>query len=139
MRATAGRIKTATGRKRRPAGRRRYRAAAQATEAGEGMRYVLDPTSLFIDQAFRGAAFEASRTVDLAFLYLFFLLMVVGLAVLQPGLLGLWVYASLIVLVPLLTPGGWSPLMSLPHALRARRVPALFRPRLFRPRLFRPL
>lgn len=86
------------------------------TEAGEGMRYVLDPTSLFFDQAFRGAAFEASRTVDFAFLIFFLLLMGAGLAVLRPGL---WAYASVIVLVPLLTPGGWSPLMSLPRFVLA--------------------
>jgi len=89
------------------------------TEAGEGMRYVIDPTSLFFDQAFYGTALEASRTVDLAVTLLFLFLIGVGLAVLPPGLLGLWVYASLLVLVPLLTPGGWSPLMSLPRYVLA--------------------
>src|SRR5215211_5825640 len=89
------------------------------TEAGEGMRYVIDPTSLFFDQAFYGAALEASRTVDLAFTLLFLFLIGVGLAVLPAGLLGLWPYASLLVLVPLLTPGGWSPLMSLPRYVLA--------------------
>ena len=85
------------------------------TEAGEGVRYVFDPTSLFFDQAFYGTAFEASRTVDLAFLLLFLLLIGIGLAILPPGLIGLWPYASLLVLMPLIQAGGWSPLMSLPR------------------------
>jgi hypothetical protein len=82
--------------------------------AKEGLTHVLDPRSLFLDQAFFGAAFEASRTVDLAFLYLFLILIIVGLGltILGPGL---WLYATLIVVIPLLTPGGWSPLMSLPR------------------------
>ena len=86
------------------------------TEAGVGMRYILDdPTSLFFDQRFYGAAFYASRTVDLAFLFLFLILIGVGLAVLPDRFLGLWMYASILVLYPLLWAGGWSPLMSLPR------------------------
>jgi hypothetical protein len=85
--------------------------------AGAGMRYYIvdDPTSLFFDRQFYGAAFYASRTVDLAFLFLFLILIGVGLAVLPDRLLGLWMYASIIVLYPLLWAGGWSPLMSLPR------------------------
>jgi len=59
------------------------------TQAGEGVRYIFDPTSLFFDQALFGAAFEASRTVDLAFLFLFLFLIVVGLVILPSDLLGL--------------------------------------------------
>jgi hypothetical protein len=86
------------------------------TLAGLGIRYILDdPTSLFFDQRFYGAAFYASRTVDLAFLLLFLILIGVGLAVLPNRLLGLWMYASILVLYPLFWAGGWSPLMSLPR------------------------
>ena len=84
-------------------------------EAGEGMRYIFDPTSLFFDQALFGAAFEASRTVDLAFLFLFLFLICVGFIVLTMDLEGLWMYTFLIVMVPLIQSGGWSPLMSLPR------------------------
>jgi hypothetical protein len=86
------------------------------TAAGVGMRHMLDdPTSLFFDQRFYGAAFHASRTVDLAFLVLFVIVMGVGFAVLPERLMGLWLYAFLIALVPLLWSGGWSPLMGLPR------------------------
>src|SRR5215218_1630384 len=89
------------------------------TEAGEGMRYVIDPTSLFFDQAaqhvFGGAAFEASHTVDLAFLFLFLFLIGVGLVVLPLELMPLWAYTFLIVMMPLVEASGYSPLLSLPR------------------------
>jgi hypothetical protein len=89
------------------------------TEAGEGMRHIFDPTSLFFDQAyqgfFRGVAFEASRTVDLAFLFLFLFLIGVGLVVLPLELLGLWAYTFCIVMLPLIEASSYSPLLSLPR------------------------
>jgi len=89
------------------------------TEAGEGMRHILDPTSLFFDKAaqrvFGGAAFEASHTVDLAFLFLFLFLIGVGLVVLPLELMPLWAYTFLIVMMPLIEASGYSPLLSLPR------------------------
>ena len=80
-------------------------------EAGEGMRYVLDPPALFLG-APAGPSLEASNTLNLVFLVLFLLVMLVGLAVLPPELS---LYALLIVLLPLLTPAPQFPLMSLPR------------------------
>ena len=80
-------------------------------EAGEGMRYVLDPPALFLG-APAGPSLEASNTLNLVFLVLFLLVMLVGLAVLPPELS---LYALLIVLLPVLTPAPQFPLMSLPR------------------------
>jgi hypothetical protein len=80
-------------------------------DAGEGMKYVLDPSTLFLG-APAGPSLEASNTLNLAFLVFFLLVMLVGLAVLPPELS---VYALLIVLLPVLTPAPEFPLMSLPR------------------------
>jgi hypothetical protein len=80
-------------------------------DAGEGMRYVLDPSSLFLG-APAGPSLEASNTLNLVFLILFLLLMLAGLAVLPPGLSA---YALLLVLLPVMTPAPEFPLMSLPR------------------------
>jgi hypothetical protein len=88
------------------------------TEAGEGMRHIFNPTSLFfdqLDQTMPEAALEASRTVDLAFLFLFLFLIGVGLVVLPLELWGLWSYTFFIVMLHLIHAGGWSPLLSLPR------------------------
>ena len=80
-------------------------------DAGEGMKYVFDPSTLFLG-APAGPSLEASNTLNLAFLIFFLLLMLVGLAVLPPGLS---VYTLLLVLLPVLTPAPEFPLMSLPR------------------------
>ena len=79
--------------------------------AGDGVRYVLDPSALFIG-APAGPSLEASNTLNLAFLIFFLLLILVGFAVLPPGLS---IYTFLIVLLPVLTPAPEFPLMSLPR------------------------
>jgi len=79
--------------------------------AGDGVRYVLDPSALFLG-APAGPSLEASNTMNLAFLISFLLLMLVGFAVLPPGLS---IYAFLIALLPVLTPAPEFPLMSLPR------------------------
>jgi hypothetical protein len=79
--------------------------------AREGLRYVLDPASLFLGRA-PVPALEASNTVYLAFFVLFLLLMAVGFSLLPPGLS---VYALLVVALPILTPSPLFPLMSLPR------------------------
>jgi hypothetical protein len=80
-------------------------------DAGEGMKYVLNPSTLFLDTP-AGPSLVASNTLNLAFLILFLLVMLVGVAVLPPGLS---IYASIIVLLPVLTPSPEFPLMSLPR------------------------
>jgi hypothetical protein len=80
-------------------------------DAGEGMRYFLDPSTLFLG-APAGPSLEASNTLNLVFLAFFLLLMLAGLAVLPPDLS---VYASLIVLLPVMAPAPEFPLMSLPR------------------------
>lgn len=80
-------------------------------DAGNGMKYVLDPSTLFLG-APAGPSLEASNTLNLAFLIFFLLVMLVGVAVLPPGLS---IYALVIVLLPVLTPAPEFPLMSLPR------------------------
>jgi len=80
-------------------------------DAGEGIKYVLDPQALFLG-APAGPSLEASNTLNLAFLIFFLLVMLVGLVVLPPELS---IYALLIVLLPVLTPAPQFPLMSLPR------------------------
>lgn len=75
------------------------------------MKYVFDPSTLFLG-APAGPSLEASNTLNLAFLIFFLLLMLVGLAVLPPGLS---VYTLLLVLLSVLTPAPEFPLMSLPR------------------------
>ena len=80
-------------------------------DAGEGMRYVLDPSTLFLGTP-AGPSLEASNTLNLVFLVFFLLVMLVGFVVLPPDLS---IYTSLIVLLPVLTPAPEFPLMSLPR------------------------
>ena len=76
------------------------------TDAGEGVRWIIDPAVLFLDPA-PGPALEASNTVNLVFLVLFLILMGVGFYLLP---LGLSVYTFLVTLLPVLMP---SPLITL--------------------------
>jgi hypothetical protein len=80
-------------------------------DAGAGMKYVLDPSALFLG-APAGPSLEASNTLNLVFLIFFLLVMLVGFVVLPPDLS---IYTSLIVLLPVLTPAPEFPLMSLPR------------------------
>ena len=80
-------------------------------DAGEGMRYILDPATLFLGTP-AGPSLEASNTLNLVFLVFFLLVMVVGFVVLPPDLS---IYTSLIVLLPVLTPAPDFPLMSMPR------------------------
>jgi hypothetical protein len=80
-------------------------------DAGEGMKYVLDPSTLFLGTP-AGPSLEASNTLNLVLLVFFLLVMVVGFVVLPPDLS---IYTSLIVLLPVLTPAPEFPLMSLPR------------------------
>ena len=80
-------------------------------DAVAGMKYVLDPSALFLG-APAGPALEASNTLNLVFLVIFLLVMLVGLVVLPPEYS---VYALLLVLLPVLTPAPQFPLMSLPR------------------------
>ncbi|HJQ27924.1 MAG TPA: hypothetical protein VJ827_01170, partial [Rubrobacter sp.] len=79
--------------------------------AGDGLKYVLDPHALFLG-APAGPSLAASNTLNLMFLIFFVLLMLVGFAVLPPGLS---LYTFLIVMLPVLTPAPDFPLMSLPR------------------------
>lgn len=81
------------------------------TSAGDGLRYVLDPATLFLN-ASATPSLEASNTLNLAFLTLFVALMAVGLYMLPPGLS---IYTFIITLLPVLTPAPSFPLMSLPR------------------------
>jgi hypothetical protein len=79
--------------------------------AAAGMRYVLEPATLFVERD-PTAALSASNTLNLVFLALFLVLVGVGFAVLPPGLS---VYTFAITLLPILTPTPSFPLMSLPR------------------------
>ncbi len=79
--------------------------------AGEGMKYVLDPSTLFLSTS-ATPALDASNAFNLAFLAVFFVVMVAGFVVLPPGLS---LYTFLIVLLPVLTPAPRFPLMSMPR------------------------
>jgi hypothetical protein len=81
------------------------------TDAGEGLRYVFDPTPLFLDPA-SGPALEASGAINIAFLALFLVLMGLGFAVLPPGLS---LYSFLVMLLHILTPSPLIPLLGLPR------------------------
>ena len=81
------------------------------TKAGDGLEHVFDPATLFLGRA-SGPALEASNTLNIAFLFLFLVLMGIGFAVLPPGLSA---YALLFTLLPVLTPAPLFPLMSLPR------------------------
>jgi hypothetical protein len=79
--------------------------------ARDGARYLFDPETLFLSTS-ATPALEASNTLNFAFFVLFLVLLVVGFAVLPPGL---WLYTFCIVLLPVLTPAPTFPLMSLPR------------------------
>jgi hypothetical protein len=81
--------------------------------AGDGMKYLLDPGTLFLG-ASATPSLEASNTLNLAFLILFVILLVIGFFVLPPGLS---IYALVVVLLPVLTPAPSFPLMSLSRFL----------------------
>ncbi|MGH3144366.1 MAG: glycosyltransferase family 39 protein [Rubrobacter sp.] len=79
--------------------------------AGEGARYLLDPSTLFLDTS-ATPALDASNALNLAFLVVFLVVAAAGLVVLPPGLS---LYACAIVLLPVLTPAPRFPLMSMPR------------------------
>ena len=81
------------------------------TTAGEGVKYLFDPQTLFLSTS-AGPTLEASNAVNLAFLGLFLVLMGVGFALLPVGLSA---YAFVVMVLPLLTPSPLFPLMSLPR------------------------
>lgn len=80
-------------------------------DAGEGLRYVLDPATLFLDPA-SGSALEASGVVNVVFLVLLLVLMVIGFFVLPPELS---LYSFIVVLLHVLTPSPLIPLLGLPR------------------------
>jgi hypothetical protein len=80
-------------------------------DAGEGLKYVLDPATLFLDPA-ASPALEASGVVNIVFLALFLVLMGVGFVVLPPGLS---VFSFVVVLLHILTPSPLIPLLGLPR------------------------
>jgi hypothetical protein len=79
--------------------------------AGKGARYLLDPSTLFLDTS-ATPALDASNALNLAFLVFFLVVAVAGLVVLPPGLS---LYTLVIVLLPVLTPAPRFPLMSMPR------------------------
>lgn len=79
--------------------------------AGEGVKYLLDPQTLFLSTS-AAPTLEASNTLNLFFLGLFLVLMAVGFALLPPGLSA---YTFVVMVLPLLTPSPLFPLMSLPR------------------------
>jgi hypothetical protein len=81
------------------------------TDAGEGLTYVLDPATLFLDPA-ASPALEASGVVNIIFLALFLVLMGVAFVVLPPGLS---VFSFVVVLLHILTPSPLIPLLGLPR------------------------
>ena len=83
------------------------------TSAAEGLKYVLDPATLFLEQS-PIPALGAANAVNLIFLVLFLVLMGIGFAFLPPGLS---VYTFLVILPALLMPGTQQPLVSLPRFL----------------------
>jgi Mannosyltransferase (PIG-V) len=85
-----------------------YMAGASARE---GMRYVFEPLTLFLDQS-PIPSLAASNAVNLAFFILLVFLMCICFIKLP---LGLSVYAFLATMLPILTPDPWLPLMSLPR------------------------
>lgn len=79
--------------------------------AGEGARYLLDPSTLFLDTS-ATPALDASNALNLAFLAVFLVIAAAGLVVLPPGLS---LYTCAIVLLPVLAPAPRWPLMSMPR------------------------
>jgi Mannosyltransferase (PIG-V) len=81
-------------------------------EASEGLSYLLDPATLFLERRGGEAVLEAYNTVSFAFLILLLILVGMGFSVLPPNLS---VYTFLVTLLPVLTPSPWAPLMGLPR------------------------
>jgi Dolichyl-phosphate-mannose-protein mannosyltransferase len=81
-------------------------------EAGEGLRHLLDPASLFLDPKGGLAVLEAYNTVSFIFLILLLLLVGIGFGALP---LELAIYTLVVTLLPILTPSPWVPLMGLPR------------------------
>lgn len=81
------------------------------TSAGEGLRYVLNPGTLFFDPV-PDSALAASNTLNIVFFILLLILIVISFAILP---LGLSVYTTLIALLLVLTPSPLFPLMSMPR------------------------
>ncbi|MCA1740380.1 MAG: glycosyltransferase family 39 protein [Actinobacteria bacterium] len=81
-------------------------------KAQEGLIYLFDPATLFLDPEGGRAVLEAYNTVSFAFLILSIILVGIGFWVLPPGLS---VYTFLVTLVPVLTPNPGIPLMGLPR------------------------
>jgi hypothetical protein len=81
------------------------------SRAGDGLEYILDPATLFLDPA-SDPAIEASNAVNAAFLAFFLILMGIGFALLPPGLS---VYTFLITMLSVLTPSPVVPLMGFPR------------------------
>ena len=83
--------------------------------AGEGARYLLDPSALFLDTS-ATPALDASNALNLGFLIFFLVVMAAGFMVLPPGLS---LYTAIMVLLPVLTPAPRFPLMSMPRFVLA--------------------
>src|SRR5215217_2301150 len=79
--------------------------------AGEGLHYFLDPAALFLGTS-PHPAFLAANTTNLAFFVLLLVLLAIGFTILP---LGLWTYALVVTLLPVLTPTEAFPLVSLPR------------------------
>jgi hypothetical protein len=75
-------------------------------KAQEGLGYMLDPVTLFLDPEGGRAVLEAYNTVSFAFLILSIILVGIGFWILPPGLS---VYTFLVTLVPVLTPNPVTP------------------------------
>jgi hypothetical protein len=80
-------------------------------DAGDSVRYLLDPVTLLLDPA-PSPTLEASSAINIAFLALFLVLMGVGFVVLPPGLS---VYSFVVMLLHILTPSPLIPLLGLPR------------------------
>ena len=80
-------------------------------DAGEGLRYILDPATLFLDSS-ASPALEVSGIVNIAFLVLFLVLMGMSFAVLPPGLS---LYSFSVLLLHIITPSPLIPLLGLPR------------------------
>ena len=81
------------------------------TSAREGLQYLLDPATLFLG-ASPVPSLAASNTLNLVFLVILVAILIGGLFVLKPGL---WMYAFVLTLIPVLTPSPNFPLMSMPR------------------------
>ena len=86
-------------------------AARAWSAAGDGVEYVRDPAGLFLDPD-AGPALAASNAINVVFVVAFLVLLGVGFSVLPTGL---WAFAAITVLLPVLTPAPSFPLMSQPR------------------------